>query len=161
MKTPGKSLDYLLVGALLFMMASCAPLPVEIPGLPAEPTATPTTDGNILANSRWLLVSYGPSEAQIPVIEGTEVTLEFQDQARLAGSAGCNTFGADYSLTEEFGISITNMVQTEIACTEEGVMEQEGQYLSALQTANLFEHTGDTLKIWYDDSQSTLTFSRQ
>ena len=53
MKTPGKSLDYLLVGALLFMMASCAPLPVEIPGLPAEPTATPTTDGNILANTRW------------------------------------------------------------------------------------------------------------
>ena len=160
MKNRSKSLKLLILSVLLIMLAVCAPLPVEIPATPNDRTATATADGNVLVGTAWRLISYGASEAQTPVMEGTEVTLEFEDQTRVGGSAGCNTFGANYTLTAEYGISITNTFWTEKACTAEGVMEQEQQYLDALQRAGLFENTGDTLKIWYEDGRNVLTFSR-
>jgi heat shock protein HslJ len=50
-------------------------------------------------------------------------------------SSGGNTFGADYSITMDYDISVINIVSTEIACTEAGVMERERQILDALESA--------------------------
>jgi heat shock protein HslJ len=155
----------LIWGSFLLLLIACAPASptAEIPvtGNDQTPTPTPTSEEEfVLANTAWNLTSYGPADNQMEVIGGTEVTLEFEDETQAVGSAGCNTFGADYSLTMDFEISITNIIQTEIACTDEAIMEQERQYLNALQAANVFEYTSDTLKIWYDDGQNVLNFTR-
>ncbi|MFW5772371.1 MAG: META domain-containing protein, partial [Phototrophicaceae bacterium] len=46
-----------------------------------------------LAGSQWLLVSLDDT----PVVEGSEVTLAFGDDARVSGSAGCNQYGGPYT----------------------------------------------------------------
>lgn len=148
----------LIAGAVLLILTACAPATPEIP-VTGEETDTPD-EGFVLAGTEWSLISYGPAEAENQVLEGTDVILNFEDEARLSGSTGCNTFEADYNITMDFEMSITNLAVTEIACTEEGVMEQERQYLNALGSASLFEYDGDTLKVWYENRQNVLNFMR-
>lgn len=113
-----------------------------------------------LANTRWRLVSYGEPGSETPVMEGTDVTLQFEDGSQAGGSSGCNTFGAKYEVKAGNNLSITKVVSTLIACSEENVMEQEKQYLDALQSANSFEISGNNLKVRYGDGQGVLNFSR-
>lgn len=158
MRKPNKNLLPLIAGAVLLILTACAPATPEIPVTGDE---TPAPDeGLVLAGTEWRLISYGQAESETPVLEDTDVTLNFEDNARLSGSTGCNTFQADYNITMDFEISITDLAVTEIACEGEGVMEQERQYLDALGSAGLFEYTPDTLKIWYENGQNVLNFTR-
>ena len=58
----------------------------------AETTATPAPEdnnpGNVLANTQWMLQSFGATGAETPVIEGTAVTLEFASNGQAGGSGG-------------------------------------------------------------------------
>jgi hypothetical protein len=47
-----------------------------------------------------------------------------------------------------------------MACSDPAANEQEQKYLSALQTANRYELTENTLRIWYANQQNILNFSR-
>lgn len=155
MKAKHKNLILLI--ALLVFLTACTPSNNETPvGGQAQ---TPGIE-NRLANTRWKLTSFGPQTAETPVIEGTELTLGFDGNVKAGGFSGCNTFQAEYAVTNDNQISIDEIIATEIACTAEGVMEQELQYYEALRTANRYEISGDTLTIWYGDGQSALKFSR-
>ncbi|HEX6384344.1 MAG TPA: META domain-containing protein [Anaerolineae bacterium] len=116
-------------------------------------------DESSLANTQWQLISFGPVGNETPVVAGSTPTLEFDATGQAGGNSGCNTFGADYQVQDNM-ISFGEIVTTEIACLEEGVMDQEQQYYQALQSAGTFELTGNTLTIWYDDGQSVLNFAR-
>ena len=102
----------------------------------------------------------GISGAEIPVVEGSTVTLEFAEDGQLGGSGGCNYFGAAFEL-EGNTIKITDVVSTLMACADEQVMAQEGLFFAALQSATSFEISADRLTIFYDNGQSQLTFVRQ
>jgi heat shock protein HslJ len=151
------------MGALIVVLAACAPLPAQTPtaGVTNAPTPTPgiPVTGTDLENTQWTLVSFNDGGIETPVLPGTNFTLVFQGNGQAGGSGGCNTFGAQY----EAGtgrISIRQVVSTEMACMAAGVMEQEQRFFGALQAADRYERTGDTLKIWYADRQNSLTFSR-
>jgi len=101
--------------------------------------------------------SYGEPGSESPVLEGTKVTLQFQDENQAGGSGGCNTFGAQYAVSDGV-ISITEIESTLMACTAEGVMEQEEQYYDALQAAGEFDLRDGELRIWYNDGEGVLNF---
>lgn len=134
----------LVFAALILAMSACAPANGEVPEL---------------TSTRWRLVSYGEPGSEIPVIEDTEVTLQFDEENRAGGSGGCNTFGAEYEVAND-RLSFGEIESTLIGCIAEGVMEQEAEYYDALWTAEEFELTEDELRIWYGDGHGVLNFVR-
>lgn len=96
----------------------------------------------------WQAISYNNgSEAVVSVIIGTEITAVFGNDGVLSGLAGCNSYSAGYE-TEGSSITIGPAASTRKFCSEpEGIMDQESQYLAALQDAAVYRIEGDTLEI--------------
>jgi heat shock protein HslJ len=76
-------------------------------------------------------------------IPGSELTATFAEDGTLSGSAGCNSYTAQYVTTSGI-LEISPPASTRKFCEEpEGVMEQEAAYLAALPEtarAQLGEH---------------------
>ncbi len=154
MKTFRASVIYLGLGILILALSACAALEDMVPDV--GPTPEPES---ALVTTSWSLVSYGDPGSETPVIEGTEVTLEFQDESQAVGLGGCNSFGTQYEVVND-QLTFVELISTQIACAEEGVMEQEQAYYDALRSATEFERTDSELQIWYDDGQSVLNFEQ-
>lgn len=88
----------------------------------------------------WVLEKFIDGDEVTPVLDGTKITLRFdrgtlRRTGTMSGSAGCNTYSADYEYLNEFtsGTPVVTSV-TEKACyTPVGVMEQEQRYLRQLE----------------------------
>lgn len=135
--------------ALVVLLAGCA----------AEPAATQPAgeNGQELENTHWQLVSFDTTDSETPVVEGSEITIQFDADGQVNGSAGCNSYGGVYRV-EQGQVSIAEVVSTLMACTDTAIMDQEAQYLAALHTTGEFELNGDRLLIHYGDGLSTLNF---
>ena len=101
-----------------------------------------------LVGTDWLLTSYNNGKGGMQsLIIGSEITADFGEDETMKGYAGCNSYTASYEATENT-ISIGTAASTEMACMDpEGVMEQETQYLSALQNAAVYAIRDDRLEI--------------
>jgi heat shock protein HslJ len=116
-------------------------------GACAESAPAPApTEG--LEDTRWILESYGEPGDMKAVLEGTEITAVFdRAEGRVHGSAGCNTYSGDYQISDS-KLSIPIIAATEMGCLEpKGIMEQELQYLKALQAAESYEVQDGKLRI--------------
>jgi heat shock protein HslJ len=113
-----------------------------------------------LAGSQWNLESFDPIGSETPVVEGSTVTLEFGAGGQAGGSGGCNRYTAGYQVDGD-KLSFGQIASTLMACTDEGVMDQEQRYFRALQNAGEFNQDGDRLTILYDDGQGALIFVKE
>jgi heat shock protein HslJ len=123
------------------------------------PSETPGA-ANPLAGSQWNLESFGPIGSETPVGEGSTITLEFGAGGQAGGSGGCNSFGTQYEVQDGV-LSFGQIASTLMACTDEGVMDQEQRYFQALQNAGEFSLDADRLTILYDDGQGALIFVKE
>jgi heat shock protein HslJ len=100
-----------------------------------------------LAGSAWTVAGYNNGrEAVVGVLAGTELTAEFTDDT-MAGSAGCNTYRARYSVDGD-AMTLGPAATTRMMCaTPEGVMEQESQFLAALSTVATWRRDGSRLEL--------------
>lgn len=73
-------------------------------------------------------------QAVTSLVNDTTITIRFNDEGRVSGSAGCNRYMTTYTVDGET-ISIQPAATTRMMCPGEGVMEQERAYLNALQEA--------------------------
>lgn len=114
-----------------------------------------------LSGTSWNVISYNNGkEAVVSVIIDTEITANFGEDGQLAGNAGCNEYFASYE-TEGENITIGPTGSTRKACQEpEGIMEQEAQYLTALETAATYKITGMNMEIRTADGARVATFQR-
>lgn len=97
---------------------------------------------NDLAGTVWEVVSLSGSD----LLPGTTITLEFTDE-EVSGSAGCNHYGGSYQISGS-NLTFSEIFQTEMACPEPpGVLEQEGNYLAALNIADSFQVIGNRLEL--------------
>jgi heat shock protein HslJ len=152
-----KKMIYLLYVVVLLALTSCEPSENETPTI--QETFPPGADSRLESTS-WRLVSFGPLTSETQVIEGTNITLEFDGNVKAGGFSGCNTYNAEYVVSGGNRISIEEIIATEIACTAEGVMEQESAYYEALRSIERYENAGDRLTLWYNQGQSALNFTR-
>jgi heat shock protein HslJ len=120
------------------------------------PTSSPGA-GDGLANTQWQMLSFGPLGAETPVQPGSTITLMFDGAGQVGGQSGCNSYGGGYQV-QDGTLSFGQIAGTLMACADEQVMQQEEEYLLALQAAGRFEQTADSLTIWYDEGASQLNF---
>ena len=114
---------------------------------------------NPLANTEWTLTSFGPVGQETAVLDNTDITLVFAPEGQAGGSSGCNSFSAEYT-AEGTSLQMGEIISTLVACTDNGVADQEAAYFDALRAAIGFELTDDQLMIFYDNGQSVLNFTR-
>ena len=111
-------------------------------------------DTNDLLKGEWAVIEVnGP-----PVMPGAELTMTFEPEAapppgspgqfvpaagRVGGKAGCNQYGATYSVSGE-GLVVSDVFSTEMAC-EPDLMEQEAAFLDALGKVSMitFDEGGE------------------
>lgn len=113
--------------------------------------------GNPLADTEWMLTSFGVGGVGNPLIAGTTITLKFGSDGRARGSGGCNSFGGNYSVSGNT-ISFSPVISTRRACINAEMNQQEQRFLSALQSAETFRLSGNSLVIFHDDGRNRLLF---
>lgn len=132
-----------------------------------------TADGALVANykaskpialsgSAWDVISYNNgNQAVVSVIIGSNITAVFQEDGMLVGNAGCNNYSASYEFDGDT-INIGPAATTRMACSEpEGIMEQEAQYLAALETAATYRIDGESMEMRTADGAKVAGFILQ
>ncbi len=122
-----------------------APQPTATPLPPTEepqPTATllpPTEEPQPtpppgLIGPVWSLVSWAKAKmAPTPVLEGTQITLQWGADGVYQGQSGCNIYRGTYHLGAEGALTMDIPGVTRRQCASpEGIMDQEATYLSLL-----------------------------
>ncbi len=140
-----------------------------------------TEDREILVNtdqilgSKWILHTLTINGQDIVLSNKTNITIQFDEKNISKGSGGCNSFSGEYQAVGEYQITTTTIedveehgvggkiffiaiAQTEMACIEDNIMDQETQFFSALNQVVSFEVMPKILKIISEDEQTVLSF---
>ncbi len=122
--------------------------------------ATFTAQNRDLTGTAWVVTAYNNGrQAVVSPLRDTEITAEFAS-GTLSGSAGCNRYHATWQ-ADGNGITIGPVATTRRFCGEpEGVMEQEAQYLRALEAAVTLRLEGDRLELRTADGALSVTLAR-
>ena len=108
----------------------------------------------VLAGTSWNLDAFNDSQgAFVNVMDGTEITASFNPENEMSGNGGCNQYNTTYQV-DGGKISIGPIMSTQMACSDpQGVMEQEGKYLQALDLADTFRNFGIILNFYDAEGQ--------
>ncbi len=99
-----------------------------------------------LTGGTWVMTGYNNGkQAVVSASADTEVTAIFGADGQLSGSAGCNRYNAPYTVDGN-KIKIGMAITTLMAC-EQSIMDQEQQYLAAIQTAATYKIEGAKLEL--------------
>jgi heat shock protein HslJ/LysM repeat protein len=113
--------------------------------------------GNLVGTA-WELVSYGTTGLETEVVADSSIMLEFPAANEVTGESGCNSYSGAYTVDSEV-IVFSDMISTLRACTDDAAMEQEAEYLDALQSATSYELGDETLTVWYASDEQRLNFT--
>ena len=109
--------------------------------------ATLVAQRQILAGTRWSATGINNGQGGVAsLLAGTRVTLEFDAQGRLSGSAGCNNYTGGYQQSGS-SLTIAAPAATRRFCTATGVMDQEAAFLRALVAAATARIEGGRLEL--------------
>ena len=101
-----------------------------------------------LTDTAWEVVNYNNGrEAVVGLVSGTEISAYFGVEGDLTGNAGCNQYFTSFTAGNgsiEIGMPGTTMRFCEQPA---GIMEQESEYLAALQTAATYSIEGNMLQM--------------
>ena len=115
-----------------------------------------------LAGTNWKVTGFNNGrQAVVSTITGTELTLAFSNDGRYSGSAGCNNFNGAFTV-QGAKVGFGPAAATRRMCAQPaGVMEQEQQYLKALQSAATASFEGERLELRTADGALAATLTRQ
>jgi heat shock protein HslJ len=115
-----------------------------------------------LKATNWEVISYNNgNQAVTSVMLGTTLSANFNADGTLSGDGGCNTYSGSYKVNGN-NISIGPLASTKKYCADPaGVMDQETQYLAALQTAATYQVQGNMLELRTQDGALAVQFSKK
>jgi len=115
-----------------------------------------------LSGTSWEVTGYNNGKQAVTgTLAGTTLTADFGKDGNLSGNAGCNTYSGAYKLNGD-QITVGPLVSTMMACSEPaGVMEQEAQYLAALQSAATYQIEGNVMQLRTKEDALAAIFNRK
>jgi heat shock protein HslJ len=115
-----------------------------------------------LAGSLWLVTGLNNGrQAVVSPLAGTTLSLELDSRQHLVGSAGCNRYRASVRLGQGTLRIATPVATTRKLCSRpDGVMEQERQFLQALESADGWQVEGERLELRRRDGALALSLRR-
>jgi heat shock protein HslJ len=117
---------------VVILLSACVPGQVVPPSL--------NLDGTM-----WNLAGFRTGEDLTPPVLKTQITLDFKD-GQVSGSAGCNGYGASYTLDgNNISFSTEGFVSTMMFCEPQEIMDQESRFLTWMQNAETVELQGAQL----------------
>ena len=130
------------------------------PGDETASAAGSVSESSALVGPRWRLVELEgqPSIAGGGAREPHLVFSRTEGVDRVGGATGCNSMGGRYEIDGD-RISISELISTKMACVEEDRMAQETRFVGALQRADRYAISGDTLTLSAGD-QVVARFAR-
>ena len=103
--------------------------------------------GASIEDTMWKLDSYGEKGNFRPLLEDTEITIEFKSaESQFAGSGGCNSYFGSYEINQNELIINPPIGSTMMACPEP-IMDQEQEYFKLLETTETFKVDNNKLTI--------------
>ena len=114
------------------------------------------------AGTAWRVTGYNSGkQAVTSVLGGTALTMAFSADGKVSGSAGCNNYTGTYASngsTLAFGPAAT----TRKMCAEPArIMEQEQQFLKALESVATTRQEGDRLELRTADGALAVSLTRE
>lgn len=144
------------------LLLGCLSVISSTPAISApRPDATPLQLAQAAAlQGSWRLANMTQPPFPTPMLPVGDLTADFAN-GRLSGSGGCNRYNGSYT-TKGKQIKIGPLASTFKAC-EESVMQQETNFLKAMQGATRYEVNNDGLQIYYrnKDGEGVLRFTSQ
>ena len=124
--------------------------------------ATYESQSQDLAGTSWEAIAYNNGkQAVTSVLAGSTITADFGKDGTLSGNASCNNYSGSYTATGN-QISIGPLASTRMFCNDPaGVMDQEAQYLAALETAATYQIEGTVLELRSQDGALAVQYSKK
>jgi len=117
----------------------------------------PAAPENPLNGTAWQVTGYNTGGAVSSPIVGTTLTARF-DAEQISGNAGCNDYFGPYYVSGT-NIAFGPLGASQKSC-EDNVMQQERDYLAAIQSAATFRFDGNKLELRRADGALAATYIR-
>ncbi len=109
--------------------------------------ATLVAQAQTLAGTRWSVTAINNGKGGVAsLVTGSTVTLDFTADGRAAGSAGCNQYTAGYQ-ADASRLRFTSPASTRRMCAGEDLMQQEHNFLKALELVATMRMEGNRLEM--------------
>ncbi|MBX3063589.1 MAG: META domain-containing protein [Anaerolineae bacterium] len=125
-----------------------------ISGLATQSALAQTPEAAGLAGSSWLLTATSGQDHQTLVLPDSSITLNFEGKDRFNGNGGCNQYNGTYTLGDNGEITVSEVVSTKRACTDEQMTTQESIYLGALGSVTGYDLSEGQLTLRVGDLES-------
>ncbi|WP_028708422.1 META domain-containing protein [Propionicicella superfundia] len=119
----------------------------------ASPSATPSPNDPVLDGTSWVVTRIGGAET----ISAARPSLSVSD-GTVHGSAGCNSYVAEFAQTGS-SIRVSEVALTAMACLDDGVMEQETAFVTALAEVTGVRSQGAGLELVNAKDDAVLTLA--
>lgn len=120
-----------------------------LPGRTTSTEGEAPVDAPELGDTSWNVTDYRLPSGTITNVWKTEVTVSFSADGTISGSAGCNDYEGNWSVSGDWNefeegvpdeddgqeLTIDSLSWTEMACEDEDIMQQEAEVLELLQNA--------------------------
>jgi heat shock protein HslJ len=114
-----------------------------------------------LAGTQWEATGINNGkQAVVGVADGSTVTLQFGEDGRVSGSAGCNRYTAAYTAEGTDKLRFAPAATTRMACADPDVAAQESNFLAALATVATARMEGDRLELRTVDGALAVSLRR-
>ena len=145
---------YLVFGlAMLLVAAGCGPEQASDSQTPATAAAESSKPDVPLTNTYWKLVQL--NGAAVEPGEGKELHMILRGADQVGGYAGCNQFRGSVTVTDD-AVSFGPIASTRRMCADG--MQQEDAFLQALENAQRYAISGESLAIENAGGEVTMRF---